>query len=81
MELYRFFDSIDGEDERFYTADEFAEYFRQVLSSGILNGGTNLQVVCDGNDMNISILPGYAWLEGYMYDSGAKTPTKVTINC
>lgn len=67
MELYRFFDSIDGEDERFYTADEFAEYFRQVLSSGILNGGTNLQVVCDGNDMNISILPGYAWLEGYMY--------------
>jgi len=66
-EHYRFFDSIDGEDERLYTADEFAEYFRQVLSSGILNGGTNLQVVCSGTDMNVSILPGYAWLEGYLY--------------
>ncbi len=66
-ELYRFFDSIDGEDERSYTADEFAEYFRQVISSGILNGGTNLQVVCSGTDMNVSILPGYAWLEGYLY--------------
>jgi len=66
-ELYRFFDSVDGEDERFYTADEFAEYFRQVISSGILNGGNNLQVICSGTDMNISILPGYAWLEGYLY--------------
>lgn len=66
-EHYRFFDSIDGGDERYYTADEFAEYFRQVLSSGIFNGGTNLQVVCTGTDMNIMIQPGYAWLEGYLY--------------
>lgn len=67
MEQYRFFDSVDGEDERFYTADEFAEYFRQLITSGIFNGGTNLQVVCNGTDMNVSILPGYAWIEGYLY--------------
>lgn len=67
MEQYRFFDSIDGEDERYYTADEFAEYFRQVISSGILNGGTNLKVTCTGTDMNVQIKEGYAWLEGYLY--------------
>jgi hypothetical protein len=67
MEHYRFFDSVDGEDERSYTADEFAEYFRQLITSGIFNGGNNLQVICSGADMNISILPGYAWLEGYLY--------------
>lgn len=66
-EKFRFFDSIDGEDERTYTADEFAEYFRQVISTGILNGGTNLQVVCSGMDMNVQIKEGYAWLQGYLY--------------
>ena len=24
-------------------------------------------MICSGTDMNISILPGYAWLEGYLY--------------
>ncbi|MCM3761031.1 hypothetical protein M3212_09565 [Alkalihalobacillus oceani] len=66
-EQYRFFDSIDGEDERTYTADEFAEYFRQLVSSGIFNGGGNLQVTSSGMDMTIMIHPGYAWLEGYLY--------------
>lgn len=66
-EKYMFFDSIDGEDERTYTADEFAEFFRQVISTGILNGGTNLQVTCSGTNMDILILLGYAWVEGYLY--------------
>ncbi|WP_262428951.1 hypothetical protein [Paratissierella segnis] len=66
-EEYRFFDSIDGEDERFYTADEFAEYFRQFIRNGIFNGGENLKVVTDEKDMKISIKPGYAWIEGYLY--------------
>jgi hypothetical protein len=66
-EKFRFFDSVDGEDERYYTADEFAEYFRQLISSGIFNGGTNLQVTCTGTDMNVQINEGYAWLEGYLY--------------
>jgi hypothetical protein len=66
-EKFRFFDSVDGEDERYYTADEFAEYFRQLISSGIFNGGTNLQVTCTGTDMNVQINEGYAWLGGYLY--------------
>lgn len=66
-EKYMFFDSIDGEDERFYTADEFAEYFRQFIRNGIFAGGGNLKVGADARDMTISINEGYAWLEGYLY--------------
>lgn len=66
-EHFRFFDSVDGEDERSYTADEFAEYFKQFISNGILNGGDNLRVTADGDDMTIKIKPGYVWIEGYLY--------------
>ena len=67
MERYRFFDSIDGEDEREYTADEFAEYFRQFIRNGIFTGGENLKVETDEQDMKVFIKPGYAWIEGYLY--------------
>jgi hypothetical protein len=66
MEKYSFFDST-VEDEREYSADEFAEYFRQVISTGILNGGDNLQVTCSGTNMTLQIKEGYAWIEGYLY--------------
>lgn len=67
-EHYRFFDSIDGEDERSYTADEFADYFRQFIKNGIFNGcGDNLQVSAKGQDMRTFIKPGYAFIEGYLY--------------
>jgi microcystin-dependent protein len=66
-ERFRFFDSIDGEDEREYTADEFAEYFRQFIRNGIFTGGENLQVSTDEKDMKVFIKPGYAFIEGYLY--------------
>lgn len=63
-----FFDSVDGEDERYYTADEFADYFRRFIRNGIFNGsGDNLQVGAVGQDMRTFIKQGYAWLEGYLY--------------
>ncbi len=78
-EQYRFFDSIDGEDERYYTADEFAEYFRQLITSGIFNGGDNLRVSSTGTDMSINIKEGYAWLEGYLYKIDTE-PLKLIID-
>lgn len=66
-EKFRFFDSIEGSDERFYTADEFAEYFRLFIRDGIFNGGENLNVGTDGVDLKTFIKPGYAWIEGYLY--------------
>lgn len=66
-EHYRFFDSIDGQDERYYTADEFAEYFRRFIRNGIFGGGENLKVITEGTGMQVKISPGYAWIEGYLY--------------
>lgn len=65
-EHYGFFDSII-DDERYYTADEYAERFRLVLTDGVINGGTNLQVVASGGDMTVDILDGFAWIKGYTY--------------
>lgn len=65
-EYSSFFDET-AEDPRFYTADQFAEYFRCVLTNGIFNGGTNLKVEADGDNMIIRVLLGYAWNRGYMY--------------
>ncbi|MCT4507944.1 MAG: hypothetical protein N4A48_04160 [Tepidibacter sp.] len=70
IEKYSFFDStID--DERNYSAQEFADFFKSVLGTGILNGGENLQVGCENNSMNVFIKAGEAWIEGYKYSLGS----------
>lgn len=74
-EHYRFFDSIDGKDERVYSADEFAEYFRQFLSSGVYarDGQAGLRVEANGEDMQIKITEGDAFIEGYLYKIDAES--------
>lgn len=68
-EFARFFDST-AEDLREYTADEFAEYFRIVLTNGIFNGGTNLKASSDGTGRSTNVDDGFAWINGYMYKVG-----------
>ena len=67
-EQSRFFDYVleDGVPDRQYSADEFAEYFRRLLTNGIFNGGTNLQV-SHVQDLTVNVNDGFAWIEGYMY--------------
>lgn len=65
-ELYRFFDST-AEDKRQYTADEFAEYFRVLLTNGVFNGGTQVQVYSEGTSRDVKIRAGFAWINGYLY--------------
>jgi hypothetical protein len=77
-EVFRFFDST-VDDERRYSADEFAEYFRQLLTNGVFNGGDNLRVTTHGTDMNAKILEGYAWIEGYMYKIDEQ-PLQLTLD-
>ncbi len=72
-EKYGFFDSTP-EDKREYNMKEFAEYFARVLTNGIFNGGTNLQVTCTGSDINSVLNPGYAWINGYMYRNDSDLP-------
>lgn len=64
-EMSRFFDHVDG--DRTYNADDFAEYFRQILTTGVLDTGENLQVYVNGTDRVARIKVGKAWIEGYFY--------------
>lgn len=75
IEKSLFFDSV--EEDRSYTADQFASYFRQFLTDGIKNGGTNLQVTT-ATGMNVTVDYGTALIQGYAYwlendGSGKKT--------
>ena len=53
LEKSRFFDSVG--DDRIYQADNFAEYFRLLLTDGIKNGGTNLKVTAPGTGMTVRV--------------------------
>lgn len=64
-EISRFFDHIDG--DRTYNAADWAEYFRQILTTGVLDSGSNLQVYVNGTDRIARVRPGKAWIEGYFY--------------
>ncbi|WP_433943459.1 hypothetical protein [Paenibacillus sp. SN-8-1] len=61
-----FFDST-AEDIREYPARDFAEYFALFVTNGVFNGGQYLNVSATGTDANVSLSPGYAWINGYVY--------------
>ena len=60
-----FFDNIDGDRE--YNAEQYSEYFRQILTTGVLGTGDNLKVYATGDDRIARVKVGYAWIEGRMY--------------
>lgn len=65
LEQSRFFNSVSS--DRTYQADDFAEFFRIFLTSGIKNGGTNLQVTAPGSGMTVNVDYGEAMIQGYAY--------------
>lgn len=63
------FDSVevDGKPDRVYVADDFAQYFRAFISSGVfMEEPTNLQVLANG-DMTVTYKRGRAIIDGYGY--------------
>ncbi|SDN79283.1 hypothetical protein [Acetanaerobacterium elongatum] len=75
MQKSSFFNSISG--DRRYKAEEWAEYFSSFIGNGIFpNPSTNLMVQA-GTGMNISILPGKAWINGYFYQNTEPLTTQL----
>lgn len=70
MQKYWFFNSAPG-DERKYQAQDFANYFGLVLTSGILavNNQMGLQVESDGTGMQVYVEPGKAIIKGNAYEN------------
>ena len=87
-----FFTSLNG--DRKYKSTDFAEYFSTFIGNGVFpNPSTNLQVIANG-DMTVTLLPGPAWINGYMYyntdnltltvehaDSALKRIDRVVLRC
>lgn len=72
-----FFDSTST-DVRTYPARDFADYFAQILTNGVFNGGQYLNPTATGTDAIVRISPGYAWINGYVYSIYA-TPLSLQI--
>lgn len=68
MEKSSFFNSVNN--DRQYSAEEFAFYFKQFLTSGLYhqNGQPALRVYKDSG-MNTRLEAGTAYIEGYMYQN------------
>lgn len=68
MQEYKFFNSVAG-DERYVHAEDFADFFSQFLSSGIVhkNGEATLAVTSDNNDMQSYVKAGNAIVKGHLY--------------
>lgn len=64
LEESRFFDSVEQDKE--YYADDFAEYFRMFLTSGVWETGENLKV-SPASGLSVNIGYGAAMVQGYGY--------------
>ena len=63
---------VGGEWDRVYTAEDYANYFSSFISTGVFpNPSTNL-LVTPNNNMSITLEPGKAWINGYMYHNDSK---------
>ncbi|WP_375106071.1 hypothetical protein AB9L15_03995 [Lysinibacillus fusiformis] len=69
-EIFKFFNSAPG-DERWHYASDFADYFGNVLSSGLLhkNSTPNLQVKVNAGTMQTYVEAGEALIQGYHYQN------------
>lgn len=73
MEKYRFFDAVEDENgvyDREYNAQEFTDYFKALVTTGIMKGaGNELAVTTNGSNMITSIDTGIAFILGRYYEN------------
>lgn len=81
MEKSSFFNSIitDGNYDRTYKAEDFAEYFNSFIGNGVfITPSTNLQVMAK-NGMTVTLKKGKAWINGYYYNNTTDLDLKLDI--
>lgn len=76
-----FFDAelVNGEYDRVYSAEVFAEYFASFIANGVFpDPATNLQVVANTvNDMNVLVSTGMGWINGYYCKNDGSYPLAI----
>lgn len=70
-ERYRFFDSADPlNPDRSYNAQEFTDYFKALVTTGIMKGAAaELKVSANGTNMQTTIDTGIAFVMGRFYEN------------
>ena len=72
-EKYRFFDAVqdeNGQYDREYNAQEFTDYFKALVTTGIMKGaGNELAVTANGSNMITTVNTGIAFLLGRYYEN------------
>lgn len=69
---------VNGEYDRTYLAEDFRRYFSSFVGNGVYaNPANNLQVTATGNDMQIIVKAGKAWVNGVFYENTADYPITV----
>lgn len=63
-EFSGFFNSING--DRKYKAEDFANYFKSIIGTGINSSQDSLRVIKKSNTQ-ITVMPGSACINGYLY--------------
>ncbi|MBP2143347.1 hypothetical protein J2127_000502 [Methanococcus voltae] len=66
MEFSMPFDSV-GADERLYSAEDFADFFKMFVSNGVSGLYDNLKVSANGQNMKTSVGVGTAMINGKYY--------------
>lgn len=66
-------ETLEGEFDREYLAEDFAKYFSLFISNGVFpNPSTGLQVIAANTpNMTVTLKPGYAFINGYAYENTA----------
>lgn len=70
-EHFRFFDSTDPSNpDRTYNAQEFTDYFKALVTTGVMQGVHNeLRVTTMGSNMQTVVDTGIAFIEGRYYEN------------
>lgn len=69
-EIFKFFNSAPG-DERWHYASDFADYFGDVLSSGLIHKDNvpGMQVTVVANSLKTKVATGQGLIKGYSYQN------------
>lgn len=77
-----FFDAelVEGEYDRVYSAERFAEYFAAFIANGVFpDPATNLQVVANvPRDMTVLVKSGLGWINGYYCNNDGNYPLTIS---
>lgn len=82
-ETYGFYDTeelVDGSYDREYIAQQWADYFKLFIGTGVFASPTNQLKVVAGEGMNIIVKEGWAFIEGRWYHNDADLVIPVQPN-